>query len=350
MPISAGDLATVATLSIADYLRNRPVDQVGYNHPTLEKLMAKRKKLNPGLNQKVQVRKGYGSNFAWSKGESARTFNKRDSVDQATYEWYTGVDGLYLPWDQLFAAGVYVDPDPASKGKLVPSANERAVVTNMISEQMEILELGFKEKLNLEIHRDGSSGSDALVGLDALISRTPAVGTVGGLDPATKTYWRNYFSGSVSKANLVLTMEVMWRACVTNGGAPDYIVAGSTAVDMYKTCGTLTQNVEGSQTKRLDFGTGTGIRTGLYFKGVEIIWDPTYEALDTLEAPAAAAQWVKRMYFINTDQLLYEDDGMTVYSPMSPHNVRATYVAVDIRARLKAHRRNAHGLIIVSGS
>ena len=48
-----------------------------------------------------------------------------------------------------------------------------------------------------------------------------------------------------------------------------------------------------------------------YFKGVEIIWDPTYEALDTLEAPAAAAQWVKRMYFINTDQLLYEDDGNT---------------------------------------
>lgn len=350
MPISAGDLATVATLSIADYLRNKPIDQVGYIHPTLEKLQAKRKKLNPGVNQKVQVRKGYGTNFAWSKGESARTFNKRDSVDQATYEWYTGVDGLYLPWDQLFAAGVYVDPDPASKGKLVPSPNEKAVVTNMISEQMEILELGFKEKLNLELHRDGSSGSDALVGLDALISRTPAVGTVGGLDPATKTYWRNYFSGSVSKANLVLTMEAMWRACVTNGGAPDYIVAGSTAVDMYKTCATLTQNVEGSQTKRLDFGTGTGIRTGLYFKGVEIIWDPTYEALDTLEAPAAAAQWVKRMYFINTDQLLYEDDGMTVYSPNSPHNVRATYVAVDIRARLKAHRRNAHGLIIVSGS
>lgn len=350
MPISAGDLATVATLSIADYLRNKPVDQVGYNHPFLEKMMAKRKKLNPGLNQKVQVRKGYGTNFAWSKGESARTFNKRDSVDQATYEWYTGVDGLYLPWDQLFAAGVHVDPDPASKGKLVPTANERAVVTNMISEQMEILELGFKEKLDLEIHRDGTSGSDALVGLDALISRTPTTGTVGGLDAGTKTYWRNYFSGAVSKANLVLTMEAMWRACMRNGGTPDFIMAGSTAVDMYKTCGTLTQNVEGSQTKMIDYGTGKGTRTGLYFKGVEIIWNPAFSALDTLEAPAAADLWEKRMYFINTDQLLYEDDGMTVYSPASPNNIRATYVAVDVRARLKAHRRNAHGLLTVSGS
>lgn len=350
MPISAGDLATVATLSIADYLRNKPIDQVGYNHPTLEKFMAKRKKLNPGLNQKVQVRKGYGTNFAWSKGESARTFNKRDTVDQATYEWYTGVDGLYLPWDTLFAAGVFVDPDPASKGKLVPSTNEKAVVTNMISEQMEALELGFKEKLNLEIHRDGSSGVDALVGLDALISRTPTTGTVGGLDASTKTYWRNYFAGAVAKADLILTMEAMWRACVRNGGAPDYIVCGSTAIDMYRTCVTLTQNVEGGQTKRLDYGTGTAGKTGLFFKGVELVWDPTYSALDTLEAPASTALWEKRMYFINCDQLLYEDDGMTVYSPASPNNIRATYVAVDVRARLKAHRRNAHGLIIVSGS
>ena len=40
---------------------------------------------------------------------------------------------------------------------------------------------------------------------------------------------------------------------------------------------------------------------------------------------------------------------MTVYSPSSPHNVR------DLRGRghprpTQAHRRNAHGLITVSGS
>lgn len=347
MPISAGDLATVATLSIADYLRNKPVDQIGYDHPFLKKMMEKRKNLNPGVNQKVQVRNGYGSNFQWSKGEAARTFNKRNTLDQATYEWYTGVDGLYLPWDQLFAAGVYVDPDPASKGKLVPTVNEKAVVTNMISEQMEALDLGFKEKLNLEIHRDGSSGSDAVVGLDALISKTPAVGTVGGLDPATKTYWRNYFAGAVSSANLLATMEAMHRACRRNGGLPDYISMGSTALDMYRSMITITQNADAGAVKRIDGGTGKGGSTGLFFKGIEIIWDPTYSALDALESPASTALWEKRIYFVNTNELLYEDDGMTVYSPASPNNIRATYVSVDVRCRLKAHRRNAHGLIIV---
>lgn len=350
MPISAGDLATVATLSIADYLRNSPVDQIGYNHPFFMELMKKRKQLNPGLNQKVQVRKGYGTNFAWSKGESARTFNKRDTVDQASYEWYTGVDGLYLPWDQLFAAGVKVEPDSAAMGKLSPTSNEKAVITNMISEQMEALEKGFKEKLDLELHRDGTSGTDAVVGLDALVSRTPTVGAVGGLDPATKAYWRNYFLGSVAQASLIATMEIMWRACHRNGSPPNFIMVGSTALDIYRGTLTLTQNVDAGRVKRIDVGTGEGVRTGLFFKGVELIWNPAFSELDTIEAPASTDLWEKRMYFINTNELLYEDDGMTVYSPASPNNIRATYVAVDCRVRLKSHRRNSAGLIIVSGS
>lgn len=348
MPISGGDLATIATLSIADYLRNTPIDQVGYDHPFLRTMQAKRKKLNPGVNQKVQVRKGYGANFAWSKGESPRTFNKRDTIDQATYEWYTGLDGLYLPWDNLFAAGVYVDPDPASKGKLVPTANEKAVITNMIAENMESLKLGFDEKLNIEIMRNGSSGADAIVGLDALVSRTPAVGIVGGLDPATKTYWRNYFAGAVAQANLLDTMEAMWRACIRNGGSPDYISMGSIALDTYRKTLTISQNADAGKPKTIDGGVGTGTRTGLFYKGVEIFWDPTFAELDALEAPAASALWEKRMYFVNTKHMIYEDDEITVYSPASPNNIRATYVSVDVRCRLKATRRNAHGLIIVA--
>ena len=348
MPISAPDLAIVASLSIADYLRNQPIDQIGTMHPLMAKLMAKRKKLNPGVNQQVNVRKGYGSNFTWSKGEATRTFTKRDTTEQATFNWYTGLDGMYLPWDNLFAAGIHVDPDPASKGKLVPTANEKVIITNMISEQMESFELGFKEKLDIEIHRDGSSGADAIVGLDAAISRTPAVGAYGGLDPATKTYWRNYFAGAVATVNLAATMETMWRACIRNGGAPDFILAGSTAIDAYRSILTLTQNTDAGKVKRIDVGVGEGGSTGLFYKGVEIMWDPTFSALDTLEAPAAAALWEKRMYFVNTNHLLYEDDGMDIYSPASPNNIRATYVSVDVRARLKATRRNAHGLIIVA--
>jgi hypothetical protein len=351
MPISAGDLATVTVAALDDYMRNRPVDQIGTERPFIKKLMGGRKKLMPARQYAVEnVRKGYGSNFAWSFGESARSFNKRDTVDQAQFPWRVALDGLYLDWDMLFSAGVRVDPDPASKGKLVLESNEKVILYNIITEQMEALELGFLEKLDLELHRSGASSTDAVVGLDALVSATPAVGTVGGLPAETKTYWRNGFAGTVSQANLKATMEAQWRSCIRNGGAPDFIMAGSTFIDTYAGSLTLTQNTESGKAKTVDIATGSGSQTGLFYKGVPIVWNPVFSVLDTLEAPASTLLWEKRCYFINSKHLKYEDDGMDVYNPTPPHNVRATYASLDLRCALKTNRRNAHALIVVTGS
>ena len=352
MPITAGDLATVSVHALDNYMRNKPVDQIGTERPLIKKLMAGRKKLMPARQYSVaNVRNGYGSNFAWSFGESARSFNKRSTVDQAQFPWRVALDGLYLPWDMLFAAGIEVVPDSASKGNVKPSANEQVILSNMLTEHMEVLEAGFLEKLDIELHRDGSASTDAIVGLDTLISRTPsAASAVGGLDPSAKTYWRNYFTGTVSNANLRAQMELAWRACIRNGGAPDFILAGSTFIDAYAASVTLTQNTDAGKPKTVDIATGRGNRTGLFFKGVEIVWDPTFSVLDTLEAPASTVLWEKRCYFINTKHLKYEDDGMSVYNPPSPHNVRATYASLDLRCALKTDRRNAHALIICTGS
>jgi hypothetical protein len=97
----------------------------------------------------------------------------------------------------------------------------------------------------------------------------------------------------------------------------------------------------------VDISTGTGSETGLFFKGVPIVWDPVFSTLDTLEAPASSLLWEKRCYFLNTKHMKYEDDGMAVYNPPPPHNVRATYTSLDLRCALKTTRRNAHALIIV---
>lgn len=349
MPISAPDLATVTVAALDNYMRNRPVDQIGTERPLIKKLMAGKKTLLPARQFAVTtVRESYGTNFAWSYGETARTFNKRSTAAQAQWPWRVALDGLYLDWDMLFAAGIRVDPDPASKGKLVLEPNEKVILYNILTEHMEALELGFIEKLDVELHRDGTASADAVVGLDTLISRTPAVGTVGGLNAATKTYWRNYFAGAVAPASLRATMEAAWRSCIRNGGAPDFILAGSTFIDTYAALLTLTQNTEAGKPKQIDVATGQGARTGLFFKGVEIVWDPVFSVLDALEAPVAANLWEKRCYFINSKHMKYQDDGMEVYNPTPPHNVRATYASLDLRCSMALDRRNAHAVIVVA--
>ena len=144
MPISAGDLATVATLSP----RGLPPQQA-HRPSRLQPSDAREadvqaQEAEPWCQPEGPGAQGLRLELRLVQGEAARTFNKRDSVDQATYEWYTGVDRLYLPWDQLFAAGVYVDPDPGLQRQAGADGQREAVVTNMISEQMEILDLGFR--------------------------------------------------------------------------------------------------------------------------------------------------------------------------------------------------------------
>jgi hypothetical protein len=351
MPISAGDLAIVSVAALDDYMRNRPVDQIGTERPFIKKMMAGRKKLMPARQYAIEsVRKAYDSNFAWSFGDAARTFTKRDTAENAQFPWRVALDGLYLPWDMLFAAGIRVDPDPASKGKLKLESNEKVILFNLLTEHMEALELGFIEKLDIELHRDGSSSTDAVVGLDALISLTPDTGTVGGLDASTRTYWRNTAKLAVSNANLIQEMEEAWRACIRNGGAPDFILAGSDFIDTYRGRLTLTQNTDAGKPKTIDASTGTGSRTGLFFKGVEIVWDPVFSVLDALESPDAGTEWEKRCYFINSKHLKYEDDGMEVYNPPSPHDTRATYASLDLRCAMKVNRRNGHAVIVAAGS
>jgi hypothetical protein len=347
MPISAGDLAIVTKHALDDYMRNRPVDQIGTERPLVKKLMAGRKKLMPARQYSIaNVRSGYGSNFAWSFGESARSFNKRDTMEQAQFPWRVALDGFYLDWDMLFAAGIRVDPDLGSHGKVKLESNEKVILANIMEEQLASLELGFIEKLDKELHRSGTSSTDAVVGLDALISLTPNTGTVGGLDASAKTYWRNTASTGLASGTLRAAMETAWRACIRNGGAPDFILAGSTFIDTYASVLTLTQNTEAGKPKAVDIAIGSGSSTGLSFKGVPIVWDPVFSEMDTLEAPAIA--WEKRCYFINTKHLKYEDDGMEVYNPTPPHNVRATYTSLDLRCAMKVDRRNAHAVLALT--
>ena len=348
MPISAGDLQELAKVSLDEYLRNMPVDQIATERPLLKKLMAGRKTfLGAKQNVVENIRKTYGSNFAWAYGEDPVVFNKRNTTEQAAFPWRRAVDGLYLDYDRLFGNGIKVRE--GQRGAYRLEQNEKIQLLNLLDEQMEALRLGFMEKLDFELHRNGAADPDAIVGLDTLVSIAPATGTVGGLDRATATYWRNYAETGISTAsvgNLAQRMELAWRSCIRNGGSPDFILAGGDFIDAYRKEITVTNNANAGSVKTLDAGVGSGVNTGLYFKGVEIIWDPNFETLQALEAPLVS--WNKRCYFINSKFMKYRDDDMDIVTPVRPHDTLAMYAMVNLRCVLSISRANAHAVLAIA--
>ena len=347
MPISAQDLQMLGKSSLEKFLRNKPVSQIGVNTPLLDKLMSGRK-LFLGAKENVvgQLRTNYGTNFQWGRGEKPIVFNTRDTLEQTFFPWGRCNDGFRIAHDTLFSNGIKVREGKGQGVKYTLEKDESIQLTNLIVEQQDAFVTGFKERLSIELHRDGSADVDSVAGLDSLISLTPNTGIVGGIDRAAKPYWRNNVATGLTASTILDAMEATWRQCHRNGGAPDFILAGSAFADLYRKSLVLTQNTEAGRASTIDAGVGTGVNNGLFYKGVPIVWDPQFYDLDQLDSPAIP--WEKRCYFINSKHIKLYDDEMDIVSPDRPHDILSLYQMVILRLALTTDRANSHAVLAIA--
>jgi hypothetical protein len=354
MPFTAQEITDAGKIGLDFYLANKPVDQVALQRPLLKALQGKKKEA-PGAKQFIaeQLRVRYGSNFQWFNGSSVVTYNRRVTNEQANYTWRTCHDGLALDEDRLAQNGIIVTDD-ASKARSASDA-EKVQLTNLLEEQAEALRLGFQEQFSYALHVDGTQSTDAITGLDGLISLTPTTGTVGGIDRSSTSnaYWRNNVSTGLttttSTGTILNQMEVNWRQCMRAGagGAPDLILAGSQYIDGYRN---FVLNTFGrmdfgpSNTKRVEGGTSV-----LMFQGVEVQWSPEFAELDARFAPATP--WEKRCYFLNTNTLrLRPLQGHDTVSRKPPraYDRYEYYWALTWRGAMTLNQGNANAVLALA--
>lgn len=231
------------------------------------------------------------------------------------------------------------------RGAFRLETNEKVQLTNLLDENLLVLREGFMKSLDLHVHRDGTSSADAVVGLDALIPLDPTTGKLGNIDRATATYWRNYADLAVEATTMLEQMEKAWRECFRHGGTPDYIFAGAAFIDAYRKClqPMLNYNVNAGAVAKADGGIGEGNRTGLYFKGRELLWDPTFDDLDTADTPET--KWTNRCYFINSKTIKWRDNGYDIITPVRPHDTLCLYEMINMRCAVTINRPNANAVL-----
>jgi hypothetical protein len=351
MPFSAQDIQDAGKIGIDFYLANNPVDQIALERPLLKALQAK-KKTAPGAKQYIveQLRARYSSNFQWFNGSSVVTYNRRQTVEQASYTWRSCHDGLALDEDRLAQNGIKISDDRSTS---VASDAEKIQLTNLIEESSEVLRLGFQEQFSYQLHLDGTQSADAVTGLDALVSSTPTTGTVGGIDRsvAANAYWRNNvatgLTTTTSTGTILNSMEVTYRQCMRNGGRPDLMIAGSTYVDGYRN---FMLNTFG----RMDYGTGgfkrvEGGTEVLMFQGTEIQWSPEFQELDARYAPAIL--WEKRLYMLNSGTIKLrplEGHDMITRKPPRAYDRYEYYWGLTWRGAMTMNRSNANAFLSVA--
>jgi hypothetical protein len=347
MPFNAEQLAYAGKAAIDYFLKNTPIDQVNTERPLIKKLMAGKSPYAGALQYVVeQLRTSNDSNFQSYFGDSQVSYNRKRTLNQAKFSYGSFHDGFGLNEDELTQNGIEMTDEKDA----VPSDSEKIQLTNLLNENMETLKLGFEENFDLMLHRDGTASDTDIAGLDHIVSITPTVSsTVGTLDQATYTWWRNYADIGISTASagtLIDRMEIAWRECTRYGGTqPDFILCGADFLDAYRRDAAATNN----RTQMVS-GTGAGAVDGsisdLYFKKVPLVWDPVFDVLDTADAPSV--DWTKRCYFLNTKHIKLRPIKGHWMVPRKPPRVYDRYVhywALTAKAALTTNKRNAHAVL-----
>jgi len=352
MPFTTQEISDAGKIGLDFYLKNNPVDQIAVERPFYKALNG-RKSSAPGAKQYIveQLRFRYQSNFQWFNGSQVVTYNRRQSIEQANYAWRSAHDGFALDEDRMIQNGISVD-DSGPGG--TASGAEVIQLTNLLKEQTEILRLGFQEKFSHAQHLDGSQSADAITGVDALISLTPTTGTVGGIDRAVaaNAYWRNYaitgLTVTTTTGNVLDFMEVAWRACVRNGGRPNYMEAGSDFIDGFR-------NFMVKSYGRVDYegvGIFKDVKAGtemLSFHGVPIVWNPEFDDLQDLYAPGTS--WKKRLYIDNLNHIKLRPisgQDMVTRKPPRAYDKYEWYWGLTWRGGVTMNRSNANAVLAIA--
>jgi hypothetical protein len=347
MAFNAEQIAYAGKAAIDYFLKNDPIDQVNTERPLIKKLMEGKKEYAGGLQYVVeQLRKSNDSNFQAYFGDSQVSYNRKRTLEQAQFSWGSFHDGFGLNEDELTQNGIILTDDRNSR----PSDAEKVQLTNLLSENMETLKMGFQEGMDLMLHRDGTQDTLEIAGLDALVALDPT-NVIGGIDGNAETWWQNHVNDSVTDVGLA--MEAAWRECIRYGGsAPNFILAGADFIDAYRSDAqnsiTINTNMNQGGTK-LDAGIGQGVNTGLYFKGVELVWDPVFDVLDTEDTPATP--WADRCYFLNTRHIALrpiKGHWMVSRKPPRVYDRYVHYWALTAKAAMTTNKRRAHAVLALA--
>lgn len=350
MPITTSEVTRAAKSSLDMFMKNNPIDQIATERVFMNWLN-RHKSPYPGGKQFItwQLRKSYDSAGQWFYGADQVSYNERDSLAQAQFPKRNLHDGYAITEDRLEENGITISDEKPKQA----TRHEAVALTNILKEQNDILLLGIQEKFDQDLLRDGTADTDAPAGLDHLVSLTPSVGTVGGIDAslAANSWWRNNVSTGLtsnSTGNITDEMEKMWRDASRHNGRPNFILAGEAFYDA------LSSYLKNHASTQVNFSGVTervmeaGVKE-IAFHGVPIKQHLGFPDLDAKDSPATP--WTKRCYFLNSRHLQLkpiENQDFQTRRPPRIYDRYVSYVGITWKGALCINRRNAHSVMSIA--
>lgn len=275
-------------------------------HGKIETRTGGRTYVEPTIYKEVTNAKFYGGDM------ESFTIPVEDNVDASE-------------WSRVFQAGFIYFTESERQ-----SNRGEAAAVRLINAKMEALKATLANDFSTAIYNDGTT-SNQPQGLQAIVADNPTTGTVGGINAATYTWWRNqYGTGTTaSSSNIKTLMNTQWLNTVRGTQRPDLIVAGNDMFTYYWDSLTDLQRF----TDHRDEADLINFES-LRYQTANVLFDPTCNT--------------KRMYGLNTkDWTLVCDPGRKWAAGSHRDITNATYEVVPVlwSGALLTCRRSSHFVI-----
>ena len=230
-------------------------------------------------------------------------------AENATFKYYSGYEELDINPSDVMTAAEYnwkqaaVVVTASGLEAEVQNSGKEAII-NLVEKRIKNAYRTMKNNISTGIYSDGTgSGSKQITGLQAQIADDPTSGTVGGINRATWTFWRNQVvsNGTMTAAVIQGYMQTLYISCTRCSDKPDLI---TTDANMY---GYYWDALQAIQRINTDSGTGRQGWESLAFLGADVIYD------------GDSGHPANTMYMCNTDFLFFR-----------PHSNR-NFVALERR-------------------
>ena len=158
-------------------------------------------------------------------------------AENGTFGWYSGYDPLNISPQEVFSAAEYdwkqcaVAVTISGLEQLMNSGDEQFI--DLLESRIGNSERTMKNQMGLAVYGDGTAaGGKAIGGLALLIADVNNAGTVGNINRANWSFWRNQsfdattdFGAAADKTNMLGYMNRVWLTVVRGNEKPDLIMA-----------------------------------------------------------------------------------------------------------------------------
>lgn len=254
-------------------------------------------------------------------------------ANNQTFTWYSGYQTVNINPSQVFSSAEYPIRQAALAVSIsgleeLQNSGEEAII-DLLESRVENGEMTFMNAMSNGIYGDGSV-TGSINGLQLLVAAAPQTGTVGGIDRALWTFWRNLVFSALTNggaaanaANMLQYMDSIYVHLVVGRDSVDLIPADNNMFRFFLQAQQAIQRISysGSAPDLAESGFKS-----LQFIGSDVVLDGGFQGFPgdpipgQLSSSTSALGGVPAsfMYFLNTNYIHYRPHASRNMVPLDP--------------------------------